>query len=250
MVINVKRLISAVMLLLITISLSSCKTAGREFITGKLKNASDLNVSFQSQYEKDGVRIHEVYMDNHVLSFIIDFSSITDFNGGFLFVDSENFQAKYHNAFKLQGQVFHVNYPNYDINDKLIIGSTTKVDDKIVGDIEINLKDICPSVTTQVETVYSSGTEFLYKDENYKVDSLIQTDCFYILKFDRNFTDPGYIAQNDTKFSFYDKELENRSSFFINDYTLYLYDPLFIDDTLYLKIDNEADIFALNFKKT
>ena len=241
-----KKVLICILSALITLSLSSCSKANKEFITGNLKTASDLKVSVSLDYDKNGVKMYEAYADQYVFSFIIDLSAVEN-NFGISFVDT-NGNIKYFNAGGLGNNIMHIDYPNYDLQDTLMLGELTRQNGVYSSEIEIPLKEFFPGITSKAKTTYDCDGVFLFDDQLYRVDSLVCTDCFYILKFDKNYADPQTINESGISFSFYDTSLENHSSYFIDDYTYYLYDPLKIEGSIYLKIDDRSDIFTINLK--
>lgn len=225
---------------------SCSRNNSKEFSYGNLRYASDLGVSSMSDYNKDGIKLYEVYADRYVFSFKIDLAPIMD-NFGIALISKDN-EYKYYGANNV-GSIWQINYPAYNKDDRLILGELKEKDGVYYGDIEIPLKDILPDLISEQETAYTSGTTFLYNDELFKVDSLIRTDCYCVLKFDKELADPGKINKDgDASVMFYDKDLKNFSSYLYDDYTFYLYDHMIIDNVIYMKV-GDYNMYAIKLDR-
>lgn len=231
-----KRIARIALLVLIVLVATSCDLVNvKSFPEGNLKYASEKNASKFSDFQKDGLKVYETYADSNVFSFIVDFSGVDGFSGTFYVADqSGNF--KYTNIGTLGESVYLVYFPDYNINDNLVI--VCKSEEQVVP-----IGEFFPGITAQEEVHYTSGSTFLYNDELYIVDEIVKTFGYCIVRFNREGADPEGM-----NFTVYDHLLKNQSPYFIDDYTMYLTHFMGIEDQLYFKLPDDPDVFTIAMK--
>ncbi len=228
-----KRLIF--LLICLFIVLTACqKNDKTTFITGNLKLAQENKMSQLSDYEKDIIKINDCYADNDVFSFVMDISKMKQLPSRIKISDSSN-NEKFCDIINYNGGKFVITCPDYEEGDRVIVYNDEKT-------VTAEFSDFFPGITATEEKLYSSESTFLYNKNLYRVCKVTKHFGFYIVEFDRNQSDP-----KDLKPTVYDNKLENKSSYFINDYKMYLTDFPDLEKCFYFKFDDNPNIMTIEF---
>lgn len=233
-----KGILTVLCLIFCIMTATSCKREvnTKRFVTGNLKFAQDMHISKMSDYEKDGVKIYETYADNHVFSFIVDFSKIKEVVGGPYFKD-KNGEFKYNHCRPLEYHRYFYAFPNYQSGDKIIL-------ERENGNMEIDIEDFFPGITATEEVRYTSSSSFTYNDKAYKVTDVIKTNGYYIVTFDKTGADPKELHP-----TIFNHKLDKQSSYFVNDYKMYITDFLNTENCFYFKFEDNVNLFPIELTK-
>ena len=232
-----KYIVFIVLLMCGVMTVNSCsRSQSRSFTNGNLRYAADMMMSKVSDFKKDGFQVHETYADTEVFSFIADFSGVKDFTGTILICD-QNGDTKYFDAGTLGNSTFLINLPNYQMNDQFIIVCEQR-------NVIVKIEEFFPGITAPEEETYTSESMFIYQDEPYRVEEITKTFGYCMVRFDRESADPAGL-----NFTVYDHLLENKSAFFIDDYTMYLTDFMSLENCLYFKLPDNPNIFPVLINK-
>ncbi len=235
-----KGILTVLCLIFCIMTAISCKREvnTERFVTGNLKFAQDMHISKMSDYEKDGVKIYETYADNHVFSFMIDCSKVKDFAGSVYYQD-KNGEFKYQHVGHFHNYCYFIELPNYQSGDKIIIKRHNEN-----MEMKIDIEDFFPGITATEEVRYTSSSSFTYNYKAYKVTDVIKTNGYYIVTFDKTGADPKELHP-----TIFNHKLDKQSSYFVNDYKMYITDFLNTENCFYFKFEDNVNLFPIELTK-